>query len=422
MKERAITTNRGESPRCSDLHRRRRGSADFGKSPKPAETRLGPRGGYVPGVTAISPEVEHARAAGLRYVDDNIPGISRKRARSGFIFFDPAGKKITDEDELQRIRSLAIPPAYENVWICPLPNGHMQATARDARGRKQYRYHKRWREVRDANKYESTVSFGEALPKLRKRVEADLKLECMNREKVIATVVRMLDDTLIRVGNETYARDNDSYGLTTLRPRHVRVSGAKRIHLKFRGKSGVEHAVTIEDPRLAKTVIRCRNLPGELLFSYLDDEGVPQPVASEDVNEYLRTTMEGDFSAKDFRTFAATVICAVELERAGAAQTVAEAKTNVTRAVEVTAKKLGNTPSVCRKSYVHPVVVERYMDDRVLELPPARSTAATAGLEPDERRVLAFLHEQTQRDEAGDRLSKLKRSLGAAKASAKAAK
>ena len=294
----------------------------------------------------------------------------------------------------------------------------MQATARDARGRKQYRYHKRWREVRDANKFESTVSFGEALPKLRKRVEADLKLECMNREKVIATVVRMLDDTLIRVGNETYARDNDSYGLTTLRPRHVRVIGEKRIRLNFRGKSGVEHAITIEDRRLAKTVIRCRNLPGELLFSYLDDDGSPQPVQSEDVNEYLRTTMEGDFSAKDFRTFAGTVLCAVELERAGPTQTVAEAKTNVTHAVEATAKKLGNTPSVCRKSYVHPIVIERYMDDRVLELPAAPATAATAGLEADERRVLAFLQQQPLRDDGKERLAKLERSLDVAKSKA----
>ncbi len=369
-------------------------------------------------MTQISTEVEHARAAGLRYVDDRLPGISRKRVRSGFTFFDSAGKKITNEDELKRIKALAIPPAYEHVWICPIPNGHMQATARDAKGRKQYRYHKRWREVRDANKYESTVSFAEALPKLRKRVETDLKLECMNREKVIATVVRMLDDTLIRVGNETYARDNDSYGLTTLRPRHVRVIGEKRIRLNFRGKSGVEHEITIEDRRLAKTVIRCRNLPGELLFSYLDDHGAPQPVQSEDVNEYLRTTMEGDFSAKDFRTFAATVLCAVELERAGPAETVAGAKTNVTHAVEATAKKLGNTPSVCRKSYVHPVVIERYMDDRVLELPAARETAATAGLDADERRVLAFLREQTLRDDGKERMAKLERSLGAVKAKA----
>ncbi len=379
------------------------------------DRRQTPSGGYEGDVTAISTEIEHARAAGLRYVDDSIPGISRKRVKEGFAFFDAGGKRITDEDEIKRIKSLAIPPAYENVWICPIPHGHVQATARDAKGRKQYRYHKRWREVRDANKYESITAFGDALPKLRKRVEADLKLDCMSREKVIATVVRMLDDTLIRVGNETYARDNDSYGLTTLRPRHVRVIGEKRIRLKFRGKSGVEHLITIEDRRLAKTVQRCRNLPGELLFTYLDDGGEPQPVQSDDVNEYLRTTMEGDFSAKDFRTFAATVLCAVELERAGSAETVAEAKANVTRAVTETAKKLGNTPSVCRKSYVHPIVIDRYMDDRVLELPPARETKATEGLEADELRVLAFLHAQKARDEGSERMARLERSVEAAK-------
>ena len=366
-------------------------------------------------MSAISAEVEHARAAGLRYIDDSIPGIRRKRAKDGFAFFDSGGRKITDEIEIKRIKSLAIPPAYEDVWICPSANGHVQATGRDAKGRKQYRYHKRWREVRDANKFQSITAFGEALPLLRKRVEADLKLECMNREKVIATVVRMLDDTLIRVGNETYARDNDSYGLTTLRPRHVRVVGEKRIRLKFRGKSGVEHEVTIEDRRLAKTVVRCRNLPGELLFTYLDDEGGAQPVQSDDVNEYLRTTMEGDFSAKDFRTFAGTVLCAVELERAGAAETVAEAKSKMTLAIAATAKKLGNTPSVCRKSYVHPVVLERYLDARVLELPAARAKAATRGLEADERRVLAFLEAQTTRDEGSERVANLERSVEAAK-------
>jgi len=364
-------------------------------------------------VTAISVEVEHAREAGLRYVDDSIPGIRRKRLKAGFAFFDVAGKKITNEDELKRIKALAIPPAYEDVWICPIPHGHVQATARDAKGRKQYRYHKRWREVRDANKYESITAFGEALPKLRQRVEADLKLECMNREKVIATVVRMLDDTLIRVGNETYARDNDSYGLTTLRPRHVQVVGEKRIRLKFRGKSGVEHSITIEDRRLAKTVVRCRNLPGELLFTYLDDDGRPQPVESDDVNEYLRTTMEADFSAKDFRTFAGTVLCAVELERAGAAETVAEAKSKVAHAIGETAKKLGNTPSVCRKSYVHPAVLERYLDERVLELPSPHAGAATKGLETDELRVLGFLRAQKLRDEGTERVAKLERSVRA---------
>ncbi|MDQ2858861.1 MAG: DNA topoisomerase IB, partial [Candidatus Eremiobacteraeota bacterium] len=265
----------------------------------------------------MTPEVEHARSAGLRYVDARMPGIERRRTRSGFEYFDANGKRVEDEGELARIRALAVPPAYESVWICPFPHGHVQATARDAKGRKQYRYHKRWREVRDANKYESTVAFAHALPALRARVARDVLLQDMSRDKVLATVVRIMETTLIRVGNETYARDNDSYGLTTLRARHVRIEADKRIRLKFRGKSGVEHAVAIEDRRLARTVKRCRDLPGETLFSYVDATGAAHPVQSDDVNAYLREATGGDFSAKDFRTWNATVICAVALDAAG---------------------------------------------------------------------------------------------------------
>ena len=367
-------------------------------------------------MTAPTQEIEHAKAAGLRYVDDSIPGIQRRKTRTGFAYVDAAGKRITDDAELTRIKSLAIPPAYEHVWICPIPHGHVQATARDARGRKQYRYHKRWREVRDENKFASTIEFGAALPGLRARVDHDLKLECMSKAKVIATVVRMLDDTLIRVGNETYARENDSYGLTTLRPRHVRVIGEKRIRLKFRGKSGVEHAITIEDKRLAKTVVRCRDLPGELLFTYLDDDGAPQPVQSEDVNAYLREVTGGDFSAKDFRTFAATVICGIALERLGPAETQADAKKNVLAAVTETAKRLGNTPSVCRKSYVHPAVIETYLDERALVLPSVREAGEAKGLDEDERRVLKFLTELGEKDSGRERLARLEKSVAAAKA------
>ncbi len=358
-------------------------------------------------MNAATPEIEQARSAGLRYVDDATPGITRKKTRAGFAFFSPQGKRVTDDPELRRIKSIGVPPAYEHVWICPLPNGHIQATARDAKGRKQYRYHKRWCEVRDENKYATTIAFGGALPRLRERVERDLELDCMSREKVVATVVRMLDDTLIRVGNENYARDNDSYGLTTLRRRHVRVIDEKRISLKFRGKSGVEHAVTIEDKRLAKTIARCRHLPGELLFSFLDDDGHPQPVHSDDVNAYLRETMEGDFSAKDFRTFAATVMCGAELEKAGSVDSIAAAKAAVT----VTAKRLGNTPTVCRKSYVHPAVIETYLDERKLELPKGRAAGEKAGLDDDERRVLKFLTELGERDVGRERLARLERSL-----------
>jgi len=251
-------------------------------------------------VLTVTVEVEHARSAGLRYVDDRSPGLRRERTQAGFAYFDSRGKAITDEAELARIRSLAIPPAYEHVWICPYAHGHVQATARDAKGRKQYRYHKRWREVRDANKYESTVAFAKALPRLRERVEADFSRPEMSRDNVIATVVRMLETTLVRVGNESYARDNQSYGLTTLRARHVKVEGQRRVRLRFRGKSGVEHSLTIEDRRLARAVARCRDLPGEVLFTYLDDAGEAQPIVSDDVNAYLREVTAATFRRRIF--------------------------------------------------------------------------------------------------------------------------
>lgn len=364
---------------------------------------------------AITPEVEHARSAGLRYVDDRSPGLRRQRTASGFVYVDAHGKAISDEAELARIRSLAIPPAYEDVWICPHAHGHVQATARDAKGRKQYRYHTRWREVRDANKYESTISFAHALPRLRERVEADFSKPDMSHDKVLATVVRMLETTHIRIGNESYARDNQSYGLTTLRARHVKVEGERRVRLKFRGKSGVEHSVTIDDRRLARAVKRCRDLPGELLFTYLDDAGNARPVTSDDVNTYLRDVTGADFSAKNFRTWAATVACATALEAAGAVETQAQAKHAVLEALAVTAKLLGNTPSVCRKAYVHPVVIERYLDERHLELPKARASRKAGGLAPDERRVLAFLEFAQEHDADRVRLHKLKRSVAAAR-------
>ncbi|GAC1307914.1 MAG: DNA topoisomerase IB [Vulcanimicrobiaceae bacterium] len=362
---------------------------------------------------AITAEIEHARSAGLRYVDDSAPGFRRQRTRTGFAYFDAHGKAITDEAELARIRSLAIPPAYESVWICPYAHGHVQATARDAKGRKQYRYHKRWREVRDANKYESTIAFARALPRLRERVEADFSKPDMSRDKVLATVVRMLETTLVRVGNESYARDNKSYGLTTLRARHVKVEGERRVRLRFRGKSGVEHSLTIDDRRLVRAVKRCRDLPGELLFTYLDDAGEPQPIASDDVNAYLREATGGDFSAKDFRTWAATVTCASELQAAGPAETQAQAKQNVVAALAATAKRLGNTPAVCRKAYVHPTIVERYLDERRLDLPKLRATRKPGGLDLEERRVLAFLEAACRRDESDARLRQLERSVAA---------
>jgi len=366
-------------------------------------------------VLTVTVEVEHARSAGLRYVDDRSPGLRRERTQAGFAYFDSRGKAITDEAELARTRSLAIPPAYEHVWICPYAHGHVQATARDAKGRKQYRYHKRWREVRDANKYESTVAFAKALPRLRERVEADFSRPEMSRDNVIATVVRMLETTLVRVGNESYARDNQSYGLTTLRARHVKVEGQRRVRLRFRGKSGVEHSLTIEDRRLARAVARCRDLPGEVLFTYLDDAGEAQPIVSDDVNAYLREVTGGDFSAKNFRTWAATVACATELEAAGPSQTQAQAKQTVVAALVATAQRLGNTPAVCRKAYVHPAIIERYLDELRLDLPKLRAARKPGGLARDERRVLAFLEAAQARDEGAARVRKLERSVDAAR-------
>jgi DNA topoisomerase-1 len=366
-------------------------------------------------VDAPSPELEHARSAGLRYVDDRTPGYRREHTRSGFAYLDERGMKITDDAVISRIASLAIPPAYEDVWICPLAHGHVQATARDARGRKQYRYHKRWREVRDANKYRETIAFAHALPRIRERVASDTARNDMSRDNVLATVVRLLDATVIRVGNESYARENDSYGLTTLRSRHVRVEGEKRIRLRFRGKSGIDHAVTIEDRRLARTIKRCRDLPGELLFSYLDDAGVAQAIASDDVNAYLREATGDDFSAKDFRTWAATVECAVALEALGPADTQAQAKSNILAALTQTAKKLGNTPSVCRKAYVHPAVIETYLDERRVRLPATRAKIKETGLDRDELRVLAFLDAHLKRDAGAVRVALLEKSVANAK-------
>ena len=293
--------------------------------------------------------------------------------------------------------------------------GTGKATARDAKGRKQYRYHKRWREVRDANKYESTIAFAHALPKLRERVEADFSKPEMSHDKVLATVVRMLETTHIRIGNETYARDNKSYGLTTLRARHVKVEGERRVRLKFRGKSGVEHSVTIDDRRLALAVKRCRDLPGELLFTYLDGAGEARPVASDDVNAYLREATGGDFSAKDFRTWAATVACAMELDATGPSETTARAKQAVVAALGATAKLLGNTPAVCRKAYVHPVIIEHYLDELRLDLPKLRASRRPGGLELDERRVLAFLESAREHDADRVRLRKLERSVASAR-------
>jgi DNA topoisomerase I len=305
-------------------------------------------------------EFEAALAAGLRYVGETSPGIHRKRAGKGFAYYAPDGKLVRQKERLDRIRSLAVPPAWTEVWICPSPRGHIQATGRDAKGRKQYRYHRRWREYRDETKYGRMIEFGRALPRLRRRVRRDLSLPGMPRDKVVAAVVRLLDDSSIRIGNSEYARDNESFGLTTLRQKHVAVRG-EVMRFKFTGKGGREHDVSVTDRRLAAIVRRCEELPGQELFRYLDEAGEPHRVESADVNEYLRETTGDDFSAKDFRTWSGTVLAAYELARIGPAESEAEAKSNLAVAVRSVAAKLGNTQAVCRKCYVHPAVVESYL-------------------------------------------------------------
>ncbi len=328
---------------------------------------------------------------GLVWVSDESPGIRRLRVGDGFAYRGVDGKRIRKADELKRIRSLAVPPAYEDVWISPRPNGHLQATGRDARGRKQYRYHPEWRFARDADKFERMLEFGAALPKVRARVRADLAVPVSarpGRDTVLATIVRLLDTTYVRIGNEEYARTNRSFGLTTLKNRHAAVRGS-RIRLRFRGKSGVEHEVDLDDPRVARVVRRCQAMPGQDLFQYQDDDGSRHGVGSVDVNDYLREAGGADFSAKDFRTWHASVhaldlwaeSCAADASCRGTAnQLLAEV-----------AKRLGNTVAVCKKSYVHPRVLETLtaaVDADALE---GLTSARRAGLSAAERRLLAFL-------------------------------
>ncbi|HWA97567.1 MAG TPA: hypothetical protein VG713_03720 [Pirellulales bacterium] len=305
--------------------------------------------------------VASAHEAGLRYVTDEMPGIHRRKRGSGFAYIDGDGKSVRDRETLARIRSLAIPPAWTDVWICPLAYGHLQATGRDTRRRKQYVYHPSWREVRDQTKYGRMIVFAQALPRIRQRVLADLRRRGLPREKVLAAVVRLLEMTLIRVGNDEYARQNDSYGLTTLHDDHVRVRGSK-IRFEFRGKSGVEHEIDLEDPRLARIVRQSQDLPGEELFQYLDEDGQVRDIGSGDVNEYLRKVAGEPFTAKDFRTWAGTVLAAQALQEFEDFDSDAAAKRNITRAVERVAGRLGNTKSVCRKCYIHPAVIDAYLD------------------------------------------------------------
>jgi DNA topoisomerase-1 len=348
--------------------------------------------------TVIEPR-EASRAAGLRYVSDEAPGIRRLRAGKSFTYKDADGKTVRDRPTLKRIKSLAIPPAWTDVWICPIANGHLQATGRDQRGRKQYRYHPRWRQVRDEHKFSRMIAFGKALPRIRARVEEDLKRPGLGREKVLATVVRLLETTLIRVGNEEYVRANRSFGLTTMRDQHVEVEGTT-ISFEFRAKSGKMQAIKLKDRRLARIVKECSDLPGRELFQYIDDDGERRTIGSADVNEYLREIAGDEFTAKDFRTWAGTVLAALALQEFEAVDTQAAAKRNITQAIERVAAKLGNTPAICRKCYVHPEVIGCYLDGSLVDT-LSEKVAETLrdeleGLDSAEAAVLAFLQKRLE--------------------------
>jgi DNA topoisomerase I len=302
-----------------------------------------------------------AREAGLRYVTDATPGIHRRSRGEQFHYEAADGRRVKESETLSRIKSLVIPPAWRDVWIAPQANAHLQATGRDARGRKQYRYHPRFRASRDATKFERMLDFGRKLPVIRRKVKRDLALPGTPREKVLAGVVRLLERTLIRIGNDEYARTNKSYGLTTMRNRHASVNGSK-VKFEFRGKSGVQHAVKIDDPVIARLVRKCQDLPGQQLFTYTDEEGAATPVGSEDVNEYLRAAADDDFTAKDFRTWAATVMTLAALRRVEEFASETEAKKNVATAITAVAEVMGNTPTVCRKCYIHPLIVDAYLE------------------------------------------------------------
>ncbi len=365
---------------------------------------------------ALEP-TESARAAGLRYVTDDRPGIRRVKRRGSFAYLRPDGSPVRDDAEVARIRKLAIPPAYTDVWISPDPHGHLQATGRDARGRKQYRYHPRWREVRDETKFDRMVAFAKALPRIRASVARDMARTGLPREKVLATVISLLEATMIRVGNEEYARTNDSYGLTTLHAEHVRVSG-DTLRFRFRGKSGREHQVSLRDKRLARIVRQVRDLPGQELFHYIDDAGDIATISSQDVNGYLREIAGDDFTAKDFRTWEGTLSCALAL--AGKQVDGAAGKARVTAAINAVAARLGNTPAVCKKSYIHPGVIAEFLANGALELAEQRVRRRNVMPDPhalgtDEARVLDFIERLIARDDNGQLTDLLAKSVRRAK-------
>jgi len=347
---------------------------------------------------------EHRRAAtraGLKYVTDGFAGITRKRSGTGWSYFAPNGARIRDAAKRRRLDKLAIPPAWTDVWICPDPDGHIQATARDARGRKQYRYHASYREARDRSKFRHMLEFSEVLPRLRHRIERDLASDVLTRDQVVATVIRLLDKTLIRVGNDEYARENASFGLTTLRRRHVKVSGTA-VRFSFRGKSGVEHNVSVIDARIARVIQQCQEIPGYELFQYVDEAGRRQAITSDDVNAHLREITGRDVTAKDFRTWGGTMAAAIALQSMGVAASRREADRNIIQALDVVRERLGNTRAVCRKYYVHPALVEAYRMGRTVPLVPVSAKRyerkhKEAALRRDEVAVLQFLQDELDR-------------------------
>jgi DNA topoisomerase-1 len=354
--------------------------------------------------TIVDPR-DAAESAGLRYVSDTRPGIRRRRSGKGFSYARADGSRVTEADILRRIKSLAIPPAWTDVWICPCADGHIQATGRDAKGRKQYRYHARFREVRESTKYEHVVEFAEALPAIRAKVREHMALRGLPREKVLATVVHLLETTLIRVGNDDYAKENNSYGLTTLKTRHVAVDG-NEVRFRFTGKSGKQWSLSVRDRRIAKIIRACQELPGQELLQYLDDEGKPRDVTSSDVNAYLKEVTGKDITAKDFRTWAGTVLAAMALNEVKSFDSAAQAKRNLRAAIENVAGRLGNTPTICRKCYVHPEVLTSYLDGKlVLEIKAAVESELREDLDrlkPEEAAVLAMLRGRLARELSGD--------------------
>ncbi|MDQ4420439.1 DNA topoisomerase IB [Sphingobium sp. DEHP117] len=349
---------------------------------------------------------EAAENAGLVYVTDDGPGITRHKHGARFRYRDAKGKPVADQKTLDRIQALAIPPAYTDVWICPKANGHIQATGRDAKGRKQYRYHARFREVRDSTKYEHMVDFARALPQIRDRIEADLKRRGLPREKVLAAVVNLLENTMIRVGNSDYARQNRSYGLTTLKDRHVAIEGAE-IRFNFKGKSGKQWKLSLKDRRIARIVKASQDLPGQHLFQYIGEDGAHCEVTSSDINAYLKDISGADITAKDFRTWNGTVLAALALSEYEKVDSEAAAKRNVRAAIEAVASQLGNTPTVCRKCYVHPEIIDSYLSDALVLEARTEVEEALQGdiarLRPEEALVLAFLQRRLSRDASAGR-------------------